>query len=286
MTRSITAAIALAFAVTLTAQDAVTPELEALADTERAFAQSATRKGIRDSFLEFFADDAIALVPEAVPAKDGLRSRPSVPFAEHELLWEPRTGDIAGSGELGWLTGPSTFTNRKANASPAYGNYLSIWRKGTDGTWKVLIDIGSSTPAAVPFPPGFTRFEFGPRYSGKQDATTAGATLLGADRALNAKLSAGLSGAAYRPVMSPNVRLHRDGIVAVLGREAASEWLNARSPSLTASATTGEAARSGDLGYTYGTYQKGDAAKKGPYVRIWSRTPAGEWQIVAEVMAG
>jgi len=285
MRRTIAAVIGLALTITLAAQDAVTPELDALANRERAFAQTATRKGIRDAFLEFFADDAIALVPDAVPAKDGLRSRPSIPFAEHELLWEPRTGDIAASGELGWLTGPSTFTNKKANSGPAYGNYLSVWRKGTDGTWKVFIDIGSSTPAAVPFAPGFTRFGFGPRYSDKQ-FEAAGTTLLEADRALNAKLAAGPSGAAYAAVMSPNVRLHRDGMVAVLGREAASEWLNAKSPSLTASTTTGEAARSGDLGYTYGTYQKGDDAKKRPYLRIWSRTPAGEWQIVAEVMAG
>jgi len=286
MTRTIAAAIALTLAATLTAQDAVTPELKALADTERAFAESATRKGIRDAFLEFFADDAIALVPDAVPAKDGLRSRPSVPFAEHELLWEPRTGDIAASGELGWLTGPSTFTNKKANAAPSYGNYLSVWRKGTDGTWKVFIDIGSSTPAPVPFPPGFTRFGFGPRYSGKHDPAEAGAALLETDRALNAKLAAGSSAAAYASVMAPNVRLHRDGMVAVVGREAVSAWLESKSPSLKASTTTGEAARSGDLGYTYGTYQRGDAAKKGPYVRIWSRTSAGDWQIVAEVMAG
>src|SRR5215216_718889 len=124
MTRTFATAIAVAVAATLTAQDAITPELAALADAERAFAQAATHKGIRDAFLEFFADDAIALAPDPVPAKERLRSRPSVPFSENELLWEPRTGDIAASGELGWLTGPSTFTNKKANTAPGYGNYL------------------------------------------------------------------------------------------------------------------------------------------------------------------
>lgn len=275
---------AFTLAVTLSAQDAVTPDLLTLAEAERAFAKTATVKGIRDSFLEFFADDAIALTPHPSPAKDRLRSRPSVPFSESALLWEPRTGDIASSGELGWLTGPSTFTNRKENGPPSHGNYLSVWRKQADGSWKVLIDIGASAPAPVPFAPGFTRFAFGPRYAGTEDKAAATASLLNADRALNADLSKQSSATAYMARIASNVRLHRDGMVAVTGRDAASSWLASATPSFTATTNTGEAARSADVGYTYGTYEKQGATAKGAYLRIWSRTPRGEWLIVAEVM--
>ncbi len=52
----------LAFVTALVpAQDAVPRELAAMADTERAFAKTATVKGWRDAFLDFFADDAVAL---------------------------------------------------------------------------------------------------------------------------------------------------------------------------------------------------------------------------------
>ena len=95
------------------AQDEISPALEALAETERAFAKAATVKGIRDAFLEFFADDAVALVPEPASWKARLRAGPSVPFSEHELLWEPRVGDVAASGELGWLTGPPPSRTRR-----------------------------------------------------------------------------------------------------------------------------------------------------------------------------
>jgi ketosteroid isomerase-like protein len=271
-------------AVLLPAPDAVTPDLLTLAEAERAFARAATTKGIRDSFLEFFADDAIALTPKPASAKDRLRSRPSIPFSESELLWEPRTGDIAGSGELGWLTGPSTFTNRKENAPPSHGNYLSVWRKQPDGSWKVFIDIGASAPAPVPFAPGFTRFAFGPRYLGTEDKATATASVLDADRALNADLSKQPSAAAYMSRMASNVRLHREGMVAVTGRDAALSWLVETTPSFTATTNTGEAARSADLGYTYGTYETHAAKTQGAYLRIWSRAPRGEWLIVAEVM--
>jgi hypothetical protein len=91
--------------------------LDTLVDTERAFARTAREKGIRDSFLEYFADEAIALGPPAAPAKDALRSRPARPFSELELTWEPRTGDVAAAGDLGWLTGPSTFINHSAAAA-------------------------------------------------------------------------------------------------------------------------------------------------------------------------
>ena len=284
MTRTLPAVLAVSLVAAAVAQDIAPPALIALADAERAFARTATEKGVRDAFLEFFADDSIALAPDASPAKERLRSRPPVPFSEAELLWEPRTGDVAASGEIGWLTGPSTFTNKKANAAPSYGNYLSVWRKQADGTWKVFIDIGSDAPAPVPFPPGFNRFQFGPRYSGPGDKAAGTSTLLDADRALNAKLLTGPSGDAYASVTAANVRLHRDGMAAVLGRQAASEWLTKNTPSLRASTTSAESARSADLGYSYGTYQKGDAPAKGPYVRIWSRDAQGTWQIVAEVM--
>src|SRR5437773_1366116 len=80
--------------------------LQRLVEAERQFAHAATQKGIRDSFLEFFASDAIALTPEPRSAVERLRGRPSQPFSEAELTWEPRAGDVARSGEIGWLTGP------------------------------------------------------------------------------------------------------------------------------------------------------------------------------------
>src|SRR6476660_10209805 len=90
-------------------QDSSSAALDAMVNAERAFARTATQKGIRDSFLEFFAEDAIAFNPAPVSATERLRSRPGRPFSDYELRWEPRTGDVAARGELGWLTGPSTF---------------------------------------------------------------------------------------------------------------------------------------------------------------------------------
>ena len=125
-------------------------------------------KGIRDSFLEFFAPDAIALTPDPVSARERLLAQEPTPFSVDELLWEPRTGDVAASGDIGWLTGPSTFINHSgADQTPRYGNYLSVWRKQPDGRWRVFIDVGTGLPAAATFAPGFTRTPLASRYVGQ-----------------------------------------------------------------------------------------------------------------------
>src|SRR4029079_9629085 len=166
---------------------------ESLVNAERAFAKTATEKGIRDSFLEYFADDALAFNPAPISATERLRSRPGRPFSDYELRWEPRTGDIALSGELGWLTGPSTFIDHTSpTPTPHHGNYLSVWRQQPGGTWRVFIDLGSDPPQPVTVPDGFTRFAFPSRYLGERgDGKLRGtASLVDADKALNASIGA------------------------------------------------------------------------------------------------
>lgn len=141
------------------AQTAIPRDLVTMADTEREFAKTATVKGWRDAFLDFFADDAIAVTPRGVaPAKDRLRTLPSTPFSEFELVWAPRLGDVAASGDLGWLTGPSTAIDHTSkDKTSGDGCYLSIWRRQPDGQWRVVIDVGADAPEPVPFAPGLTR---------------------------------------------------------------------------------------------------------------------------------
>ena len=253
-----------------------------MVDTERAFAQACTQKGIRDSFLEYFAADSIAFNPGPVSAAERLRQRPARPFNEFELRWEPRTGDVAASGDLGWLTGPSTFTDHTtAGSAPQPGNYLSVWRRQPDGTWRVFIDQGSQPPQAVTFAPGFVRFTFPSRYTGQDSKAVATASLERADRDLNAALADG-AGAAYAAVTTDASRLHRSGFMPSIGPAAIAAWMKEHAASMKATAAAAEAASSGDLGYTYGTFEV-PPAKPGAYVRVWQRDAAGKWFVVADV---
>ena len=271
----------------VSAQERVPPALRAMADTELDFAAAARVKGIRDSFLEFFADDAIAFNPQPVKAKDQLSAQPSLPFSARELTWEPRTGDVAASGDLGWLTGPSTFINQEAPVkTPRYGNYLSIWRKQPDGRWRVFIDVGTNVPSPAQFPPGFTAFSFGAdKYTGGEGKQAATASLAAADRDLNDQIAAVGASAAFAARVRETTRLHRHGGLRVIGRDAIVAWFKENAAGMRATAGAAEAAASGDFGYSYGTFELATLKPpKGAYVRLWSRDRSGRWFVVVDAV--
>jgi hypothetical protein len=58
--------------------------------------------------------------------------------------------EVAPSGEMGLSTGPSKITSRgKPDAPPAYGQFVSVWRRDAGGTWKVAVDLGIGHDAPV-----------------------------------------------------------------------------------------------------------------------------------------
>jgi ketosteroid isomerase-like protein len=268
----------------VTAQVASPADLMAMADTERAFAKRATVVGWRDAFLEFFADEAITFAPDVVPAKDGLRKQPSRPFSELELVWEPRLGDVAASGDLGWLTGPSTSINHTVKDSrPRYGCYLSIWRKQSDGRWRVLIDVGADSPEPVSFAPGFTRIAFDARYRRKGGEEGAGKSLAEADRDLNNQIGQGAA-RAFAGRLTPASRLHRPGFAPMVGTDAIATWLNQHASTVTAKDGAAETAAAADFGYSYGTFAvTAPAPQSGAYVRLWNRDASGRWWLMVDV---
>jgi ketosteroid isomerase-like protein len=278
------ALVTLSLAPVIQSSTPASGDLESLVNAERAFAKAATQKGIRDSFLKFFAEDAIAFAPAPVSATARLRGRQSRPFTDYELTWEPRTGDVAASGELGWLTGPSTFIDHtSATPTPHHGNYLSVWRRQPGGPWRVYIDVGSDPPNPVAFAPGFTRFPLTSRYTGQQQQSAAAASLLDADKALNSQIAAIGPAAAYSAVTTDGSRLHRSGFMPAIGTAEIRAWLNTNSAGLSATSVAADAATSGDLGYSYGSYEH-KTVERGAYVRVWQREGAGKWLLVADVV--
>src|SRR5579862_945300 len=167
ITLSAALALVVCLAVPRGAEPQLPASLQAMVETERAFAKRASEVGVRDSFLEFFADDAIRFAESPGPAKAFFQALTPQPASAVELTWAPRVGDVAASGELGYLTGPAT---RIAQPNPpASLCYFSIWKKQTDGTFKVFIDQGISTPEPVGFPAGFTRAASSDRFAGSPD---------------------------------------------------------------------------------------------------------------------
>ena len=266
--------------------------MAALAEAERAFARETAKVGIRAGFLAWFAHDAIGFQPTLGNAWERLNARPAPPNpTAAQLEWEPRVGDVASSGELGWLTGPSTFT--APDGSKHYGNYLSIWSRRPEG-WRVFIDVGADAPSPVAFAPGFVRM---PAAEGRYTAPAPGAgqpaptdptmPLLQAERQANR------DAAGFRAAFAPEARYHRPGALPLVGRAAIEADATATTAGVQRSSVTVAQARSADLGYSYGRFETrlaatagAGAATAGPsgyYVRVWRRNASGAWRIVAQV---
>ena len=73
----------------------------------------------------------------------------------------------------------------------------------------------------------------------------------------------------------------------VVGERNATRWL-ASQPAYTAiDSRYAEAARSGDIGYTWGSYAVGPRQKpsqQGFYVRTWERARDGQWKIAMDIL--
>ena len=259
--------------------------LSAMIETERAFAARAQVVGWKDAFLEYFADDAVGFADgRAGLAKEQIRSRPDPPKG-FQLLWEPRYGDVAGSGELGYLTGPArTILPSRNKGRPAHSTYTSIWKRQRDGTFKVVLDVGTDTPRAVSFAAGFTRAASANRFTGDYDDTTP--PLGAADGVLNSGLRSSQA-SGYQGRLSPGARFYRPNRMPVIGERDITRWLPSQPAYAAADTRYSEAARSGDLGYTLGTYAIGSRpkpAEQGFYVRIWVRERSGQWKIAMDIL--
>ena len=259
--------------------------LNQMIEAERAFAARALVAGWKEAFLEYFADDAIGFDQGAAGlAKTQIRADPDPP-PDHQLIWEPRYGDAAASGELGFLTGPvrSVLPSRDSGR-PRHSTYTSIWKRQRDGGFKVVLDVGTPTPSAPPFSPEFTRVASANRFTGDYDETTP--PLAAADGVLNSAARTGQA-AAYRGRLSPGARFYRPGALPVVGERSVMRWLETQRSYAAIDARYAESARSGDLGYTWGAYAVGSRQKptaEGFYVRIWVRERNGQWNIAMDIL--
>ena len=277
--------ISVLFAATALASSSdIPPSLAKMADTERAFARRAQETTVRDSFIEFFADESISFEPDLGPARERLRKQTQAPPAGFQLRWEPRLGDIAASGDLGYLTGPSETI--VPGRPVRHGNYFSVWKRQPDGEYRVILDVGGNTPEKAPYAPGFVRAAAVPTWKGNESKADSAASLLAADKEFSAAIASTGAAAAYASVMTPTVHFQRMGYLPMRTRNAAIEWLNSNVKAWSTDPMKAETAASGDLGYTWGKFDVTPAAREsysGYYVRVWTRRADGTWQLVAEV---
>jgi ketosteroid isomerase-like protein len=121
-----------------------------LLQTDHEFAKLSSDSGAAYAFKSYLADDALMLPAGRYPVMglDSIYASMSKNDGTYTLLWEPQKAEVAKSGELGWTWGKytMTFLDEKGIEVHSYGKYLNIWKLNSDGSWKVLVDMGNKSP--------------------------------------------------------------------------------------------------------------------------------------------
>lgn len=263
-------------------------ELQSVVRTERAFARAASERGTRAAFLAFIADDGLLFRPGPVNGREFLSAQPE---RDGLLAWEPTFADVSRAGDLGLTTGPWEFRAKKDDErAAAHGQFMTVWGKQRDGAWKFLLDVGVSHPAPAAASPSLSYASDFRQNTARDkldlDPSEFERALLKLEREFS-RAAASDAAAAFEVYADPEARLLREGHFPAATRDSRRKLLPPREQALTWEPAAARAARSGDLGYTYGTYElksSGAVTERGHYARVWKRNREGRWRFVIDVL--
>ena len=266
-------------------------DLKSMVETERAFSRTSEEKGIRESFLAFIADDGILFRPTAVLGKKWMQEHPLPASTTRQLLsWQPIFAAVSRAGDLGYTTGPWQFKNDIKDAKPAaFGNFMTVWKKQADNSWKFALDLGirnpePKAPATMWQVPDGSRSNTGGFKHVNHE--TERAALLSMDREFSKASAEEGARPAFLLVAASDVRLFRNDKFPFVGRMAAADALSTVTAEWTWTPSFADVSISGDLGYSYGIYElrekTGAVSEKGNYARVWKKVN-GAWKLVIDV---
>jgi uncharacterized protein (TIGR02246 family) len=134
----------------LPAPDAPPPDPAELMEADRLFAEETARAGV-EGWVAAFAEDGVMLIPGGeVRGRDSIRSFMTPVFANPDLrfTWEPQFADVGSGGDLGYTVGRylRQVVSPEGDTVRAEGQYTTVWKRGEDGVWRVVLDLGVPDP--------------------------------------------------------------------------------------------------------------------------------------------
>jgi ketosteroid isomerase-like protein len=136
------------FTLALTASAVQRDSPTTITSLESQFMQAAATNGSA-GYMSFYAADAVELPDGADAIKGADNIAPTMAFLDqgNKLTWTPEFTDM--SGDLAYTYGTWTFTSKDkdkdGNPVTQSGKYTTIWKRQSDGKWKVVLDMGNSS---------------------------------------------------------------------------------------------------------------------------------------------
>ena len=243
---------------------------------ERAFAKDTVRRGMREAFLTYIADDGVLFAPGPVSGKKHLSAAELGPGT---LTWAPAFAGMAVSGDLAFTVGPYVWTDGKVRSA---GQYLTIWRKDSEGRWRFALDRGTGGPREHEARIDGVQVVRLPMSDTKDDPVRGSEGLAAAEASLS-KQSRLDASQALLTRLAPDARVLRPGAAPAISaaeHAAIAAWEPA---SITYTSIVERTSAAGDLAYTYGdaAWTKDGKPRQGHFVRVWQKR-GGKWTIVVD----
>ena len=117
-------------------------------EADKAMSEMAAKEGFYKAILAF-ADDSIVKPNEGefpIIGKTALAKHWRGKSGPITLSWEPFKAEASISGDIGYTLGNWKYITKD---SILYGNYYTVWKRHSDGSWRVIEDDGKNTPQLI-----------------------------------------------------------------------------------------------------------------------------------------
>jgi ketosteroid isomerase-like protein len=114
----------------------------AVREADAACSKAAAAKDVEGT-VSFFAEDAVKLQPKESIRKSVSELMANPGFA---LSWQASKVEASRGGDLAYAVGTYQFTLNNAKGKPVTdrGKFVAVWKKQTDGHWKMVADMANS----------------------------------------------------------------------------------------------------------------------------------------------
>jgi uncharacterized protein (TIGR02246 family) len=141
------------------APDTRAQDEKAIRDSEAAWMAAFATK-VPEKAAAFYADDADSMLPDT-PIMAGKAAiiagmKPELGDPNFSVVFSPSKVEIAKSGDIAYSQGRFTYTTTDPKTKKRVGqvgNYVEVYKKQADGTWKVQEDIATEEAPLKPLKP-------------------------------------------------------------------------------------------------------------------------------------
>ncbi len=129
---------------------AISAEVGKIRVLEVAMMTAGEEKGA-DGYMSFYAEDAVELPAGTTMLQGEENIHKTMDFLNdknNRLTWTIMRVDVAASLDLAYSYGVYEFRSKdkEGNQTVEYGKYTTVWKKQSDGRWKVVLDMGNASP--------------------------------------------------------------------------------------------------------------------------------------------